>query len=384
MTNKSKSSKRTKNVSAKNVSFQVAVQPRSSPPKKKKKGRGPQSASLSKLSRFGWTASLIDPFGVSGYRIPDAKTAATATAQLRDRITVACIQSASTGQYGAGFMFRPSIANSYSPCTVYTVGTGTFFFATAGGYTDFSQRATINALMSDYRVVSAGFNVFSTANFVDNQGRIACAFWPSNTQTVPYGSSSGSVTMASTLTAPNMSDSPMNAQKFCSVTWVPSDVTNYNFNLPPANPDAAGSTNLNNNVGALYFVADGLQQSISFEIEIVINIEYHPVSSAISLVNPRPSRYDVVAMEQALNHPIISNMFHHVPEDSIMTNTAGANSPAASSWIADIGSGFKGALDQHAYAVGRALGNFGANYASNAWTSSGFIDSTLQGLPFLH
>jgi hypothetical protein len=384
MTLKSKSKKQTQKASAKVVNVRVSAAPK--PAKKKKNSGGSRrKPNLSSLARYGWAASLIDPFTVSGFRIPDEKVYSTCTAQLRDRITVTAKLDTASTAYGAGFIFRPSGQNSYSPALTYVQSTGIYTFPAAGAYTNFFSVGVVNSLASSYRVTSAGLSVFSTANFTDNQGRICCSFVPGNNTTVAYGSTTASIKMSDTLQQPNLSDTPINRQKYCSITWVPSDRTNYEFRPLGSNPDSSPGSYQNNNIGSLYFLADGLNQPVTFEVEVVLNIEYIPQSAAISVVNPQPSVFDTQAMEYALNHPVVSNMFHHISEDSATTNFSGnLSTSTATSTIADYGAGIWDTVSRGAYAIGDTLGKFSKGYSKGIGSSNdvGYVMAQLQGLTY--
>jgi len=335
----------------------TVVKPRKSRRKNKKKSNKMSNSNIFSVARFLWTASLKNPFSISGARIPDALVAQTATMQLKERFIVNAVQDGTTGNYGAGVQFVPTLLNAWALATNYTSGAAPVLtFPAATAFTSPSQNAVATGLIGDYRVVSAGLAVFATTAMAQNQGHNICVFEPgSDRRQTPVG---GAVTLNAVQQYPFMSDSPVNLQKVCSISWVPTDENNYEFHLPTCTP--TGSTFANIYMpGKLAWYSTGLSASASFQVELVWNFEYHPNTAAINLVNTIPSIYDPVAMQHALNDSIVSNMFHHIPGEEIYTQVGSSTNFGLSSLLysamASYGNNLTPALTGAASFLGKTL-----------------------------
>lgn len=332
------------------------------------------------LLRYLWCASLINPFTISGARIPDQLVSNTSTMQLKDRFSVTPLQDGTTGNYACGVQFIPTILQSYALATGYSNSTaaGTITFPAAGSFTSFTQNGTANTVIGDYRIVSAGLAVYATTAMATNQGHNLCVFEPSSDRKqLAVG---GVVQLNQLNNYPYTSDSPVNLQKICSISWVPSDESNYDYHLGTVTPTGATFSTIYM-PGKLSWYAVGIASTASFICEVVANYEYHPTSGAINIVNTSPSIYDSKAMEYALNHPVNRNTFHHVPADAVYSSTGGSNSSGINSILTNAMSSFGNQLYP---ALQKFTGYIGRTLSSPAFQESAYNylgAAALNGVP---
>lgn len=318
-------------------------------PKKKRGGGGELN-----LIRDGYLATLVNPFGVHGMRIPDIITAPSAVCTLRYRTTITAVKHSTKDIYAAGFVFTPTIKNGLQGIASYSGVADTIFF---GGAVSFSQTTTLNNLCREYRVVSAGLGVFNTTAMASNQGRNICAFYPgSDTLGVTIGTDT---TTANLLQSENVEDSPLNANMVCSLVWSPSDPSNFEYHSPGA--FAAGNTSfgpLYYNPGQLVWVADGVSSTASFEVICTVNVEFQPNTNAIDFFPTLPSRYDVGALMNAMNSPLVTRRFGTVQPQDIMVTQSSNNfglSSIAGQLLNNFGNGARDVLLPVARRLGSSL-----------------------------
>lgn len=372
-----KTGKKNKNRSNKDVVIQVRG------PTPQKRGKLGPSVNPSSV-RDGWLASLINPWRVGGFRIPDTLVAPTATATLRDRFTVLPSQDGSTGNYACGVSFTPTVNGSYGQIQTYSSSAGTVSFPSQNGYTTFSQNAAFLNVARDFRVVSAGLAVYSTVASQKSQGRNICVFFPGADDLIRAAQGPASFSFANFLAQANNSDTPTNEMEVCTITWVPSDETNYEFHGTAASSDGVSGVAAfgGYNPGTIIWIANGIDPSASYEVDLVLNIEYHPSTAAISFVNSQPSKCDFAAFQKAINHPVVSNMFHNVGKDSVMIVSPSNNTASlTSSFLNGASDYLGGALNDASYRIGQTLAGFGARTASRSVQS--WLMSNMIGRPSL-
>jgi len=329
------------------------------------------------IIRDAYLATLVDPWGVQGVRIPDEITTPTATCSFRKRLTINAIQDGTTGNYGTALAFVPTVRAAYCQTTSYTSSTGTF---NLGGAADFDNYSTFLTVCRQYRVVSAGLAVYSTNAMAQNQGRNLCAYYAGNDRaTYPF---SAAVNSPELLLAENSEDSPINQQMVCSVTWVPSDNSNYQYHTPTSSRLSVGTTDYYY-PGCIIWAADGVSASASFEVCLTLNVEYIPDTNAISFVQYLPSRYDVKAMERALNSSIFHSIFGTARPESIMVNHANSDyglASVAGTLLSNFGSGVGSVLMPFSQRFGAAIAAAGINYAGRRLSNSMPIGRGLLGI----
>lgn len=343
---------------------------------KKKKSKGASSANWNAL-RFGWKASLLDPFSVHGFRIPDENTYASGVATFRRRLTIGPVQDGTTGNFACGVAFVPTVAASVIGASAYDNSNidPRVFFGTYSAIGTFPS-----GLANRYRTVSAGLAVYSTTAFGKNQGRQICAYVPGTDKQTGAIVPSGSYTQSVMLSLPNVTDKPVNMESPCTISWVPTDPTNYDYHLTTSSTSGTILSNDYYNPGTLMFIATGVDPSASFDVYIVLNVEYLPSSSATSFVDILPSNYDPLAMAEALNSAGESSrrIFNSVPPDSVYSTVAGENNFSLGAWasmtslmsmgqsqVGKLGSAIMDGLSRSLTHGGYALGQMGLNYGLN-------------------
>jgi len=330
--------------------------------RRSKKQRRRQQRGLD-LNNLGWAATLVDPFGVHGIRLPDDVVTPSCVASLRQRITVSAVQSTTDlSKYAAGINFFGTSSSGYQVCNSYNSTSGTVAW---GSLSDLNGQSTLVQLARRYRIVSAGIAVQGTNAMAQNQGKNICMF-------IPGGDNAGPITpsaVSSMTTYENVDVQPLNAQSICSVCYVPTDKSNYDYHGVSAN--AAGTVGATNYYypGTLSWVATGIDASASFEVVICLNIEYLPNSNVLSFVNVLPSIYNPTALKLGLNNSQVRNVFHTVDPQSVMasepTNGIGLQTTFGS-LLSSFGEGFAAMAQPVAERAGAALFNYGANRMVNA------------------
>jgi hypothetical protein len=333
--------------------------------KKSKRRKGPTFD----IGRDGYLATLADPFGVHGMRIPDDIVTPSATATLRTRLSVIPVQDGSTGNYVAGVNFFATQQNAFQLVTGYNSSTGGLTF---GSTTDMSQASTATSLQRSFRTVSAGLAVYNTSKMAANQGRNLCQFIPGS----DHATVTSPTSIPTMLLGENLDDMPLNKQSVCSVVYVPTDKSNSAYHTPSGN---AATTPFTANYywpASLSWVATGIDSSSSFEVVIVLNIEFLPNSGSLSFFNVLPSRYNVQAMQRALNSKLSAQMFHTVNPETVYSNEANNNlglSSAAGGLLSEFGGGVGNFFLPYARNIGYAIASIGTNRLANyAMGNSGY------------
>lgn len=351
----------------KGASQPIKVKTPSRPKSQKKK----KSVSFN-LERDGWLATLANPWGVHGIRIPDDVISPSATCTIRQRLTLTGVQDGTTGKYACGVVFFPTVTACYKTSSAYDSTSNNVTFNASADVNNF---ATFNGLSRMYRVVSAGLGVFSSTAMAQNSGRNLCAFFPGSDYTDPIVTSSAGqqISTFTMLSAENSEDSPLNRQMVCSISWVPTDTSNYLYHRNNAWSSGTFSSQGRYNNGACVWMADGLSATASFEVHLILNLEFLPSTNAISFFTTLPSLYNVAAMERALNSPLVSRMFHTGDPEAIMTVTASNNVGLTSligQLVSNFGSGALGALGPVATYLGRSAAYAGLNRVQMAMSNS--------------
>lgn len=313
------------------------------------------------IIRDAWMATLVNPWSVHGVRIPDEITTPSATCSFRQRITVTPVADGTN--YAAAFTFVPTLVGSYRQSTAYNASTGTF---TMGSTNDIQGYSAFSQFCRQYRVVSAGFAVTSTTAMATNQGRNLCAFYAGADHLgAPFLSS---MTTGALLIGENSADSPLNAQQVCSITWLPSDRSTYSYHTVDGSVNNTVNASNYYNPGMCAWAATGIASSASFEVTLCINIEYVPSSNVASFITQLPSRYDVMAMERALNSSLLSRIFGSATPEDVHTNTASSASgfsSVAGMLLSNFGNGVGDVLRPYAAAFGRAATHASLGYVTH-------------------
>lgn len=324
-------------------------------PSIRRKPRGTSRGSIN-LVEDAWAASLLDPWSIHGVRIPDEVIAPSSTTTLRQRFTLSPTVSSGAGggtMYGACVSFVPTAYNCWRTQTGYDHITGAF---TMGGVNSFSGYTPLLTIARSIRIVSAGIAIFSTTAMSANQGREICVYYPGNDRTAV--ATTTSISVPSMLTGENSKDSALNEQEVCSMIWTPSDRDNYRYHdVDSASSYTTGAAKYYY-PGQFIWAADGLSSSASFEVSLVLNLEYQPLQNYSSFVLSMPSIYNVSAMERALNIVSRSTMFNTANPESIHTSTGNTEfglSTFAGSLLSSFGGGAASVLAPVASQFGKSL-----------------------------
>lgn len=340
------------------------------------------------FTRDAWLATLIDPWGVHGVRIPDETVSPSATASIRVRFSVAAVQNTTaTGKYAASVYFNPCIRNAYMVATGYDASNGSVSYPTPQTVRqDMPGYDTLKNLARSYRVVSAGFAVYSSTAMAQNQGRHSCAFYPGNDNSpIPFATTFFP-TVGGVQLSENSEVSALNQQMVCSVVWIPSDRTNYQYHLPgssPIGPTEAAPQPFYN-CGTILWISDGLSSAATFEVSLVVNIEYLPNQNSVSFISQMPSRYDVLAMERALNSSLLSKIFGTAEPEQIMTSTASSDlgwASVAGQLASNFGHGVTDFLQPYSRSFGRAVARASLGYIASRSSRTLPIYRGLMGVP---
>jgi len=320
-------------------------------PKSKSKSRTRSTNHVESYARDGYLATLVDPFGVHGMRIPDEVTNPSGVVSLRMRGTLEAIQDGTTGRYAQSIVFTPTLTNGIKFASTYS-GTN----ITYASAINFPDRDLVAGFARQYRVVSAGLAIMQTNAMAANQGRNLCAFYPANDRLAPV-----ILTTANSfgfLNAEITEDKPVNSQQVCAIRWHPSDRDNYRYHtVISSNAVSVGVADYNN-PGQLGWFADGIAPTATFEYVIVLNIEFLPIRNTFSLCPIIPSFYDPLALAKALNHPKAQNSFGVVDPTTVMqsdNSNSWSYSSLAGELLTNFGSGGRDVLLHATRRMGQAL-----------------------------
>jgi len=344
------------------VSLNVPNPPRGGKSKKKKKGRK-NKRSLFENSRFLYAASLHDPFGIGGARIPDMKVMPTCVARSVYRTTLTAFSYDSTKSipnlvYGAGFYVNLGNLNPESlfplnqPATAGVNGPN---WTTGLIQNEWPNRAGLLNSANALRVVSAGLAVYPTTSSMNNSGRISLVQWP-NLVNRPVNTVTDDTWNNS---YPFQKVCAVNANAVCSIGYRPKN-GNFEFYAPwtQVGPQTG---NQYDTVGGMGFWCSGLTAASTLEVVVVCNWEYIPSNAVTGIAVAQTSYSDARALEVAMNSSQGSSMFESYPAD-VYSTTQAMFSDSTDSWsFGSMLSQGTTVLDKLAYASERVgqLVNFG-------------------------
>jgi hypothetical protein len=264
------------------------------------------------MDDYHYAASLVDPWGVLGARIPDNITTASFTARSFVRFNVP-VYTAVDGSAGAGVLVNLTISDALS-------STGAILTATAGGATS-QFKYTAYVLFPNYsgivtngaavRMVSAGLSIVPTGALVDTQGTVVAGLIPRQASLLQYNTN---------YTRPNLDAQllirtcPVKPATTCTVTWQPPE---NGFNIYRA-------TNESTNYGQMFANVFGCKTTASFEATVVINWEVLPNVVSQGLIPIMTSKCSYKAMEIASNVMATRSIFHTSEQDVYDASIAGA------------------------------------------------------------
>jgi len=291
--------------------------------KRKNKSKGRGGLNFAQVKHSHYAASLHDPWGVRGARIPDERVVPTATVTSVFRGTLTSFANP-TGGFNAGVMLR---LGSLSPTSAVPADAGKPIIVAQGAVTgmefnpvapgqnfDFANRTALASSADRLRVVSAGVAVRPTLASTQNAGRTILTQY--------FGADNGSLVP---FLVPNfinrnafMKICPVNANDVCSIAYRPQSVSQgFEFR-------AVTATNWDQ---TLTVILDGLlAANLTFDISIVVNWEVIPSSAFAGILSTEKSFYDIDALMLAFNSAQGSDMFQSFPADAYdATNTMFSN-----------------------------------------------------------
>jgi hypothetical protein len=304
----------------------VQVLPPPPPKKKGKKGskknkiRGLPSVPPGLTSeRYHYAASLHNPFGIRGARIPDARVVPTAVCSSVLRTSITAFPSPGTGTSpaqngylcGVAVKLGNLIPGGTAPIFIGRPSTSGLDFTSAG--LDWPNKDALLSAAAEIRLVSAGLAIYPTTSSLNNAGRISLIQF-SNDNLVP--TSDVSVTQWNT-SYPFQKICPVATNEVCCVSFRPKDNEQFAFQLPGT---SVGPTGLA--FGGLGAFISGASLGESFEVVVVANWELIPATPFTGILETNVSMYDVKALEVAFNTCQGSDMFVSYPSSVYSTTNS--------------------------------------------------------------
>lgn len=314
---------------------QVIVQaPRSNVKNRRRKSKGVNKRSSNDSSglaigiprsfdRSLYAASLMDPWGVRGARIPDESVLPTSTFTSVYRTTLTPISTAGTHACGAKVLLGNLSPNGTSP--IFIAGgsaAGLNFNTTSVTYTN---AAAILSSTQSVRVVSAGLAVQSTSSTANNQGKIVLAQFPS------YPDAPGSDTSIGVFqnAYPYSKVCPVGLNGVCSIQYRPWQ--SYMPFFPTGNNTG---TSIASSMGGFAVFCHGLSSTATVELVVIVNWEAIPNTAFAGILPTEKSFSDPIAFAKGLNLARGESMFQRW-DDEVMSATNGMfsdTSDAYQSW----------------------------------------------------
>lgn len=294
--------------------------PKSKTSKRSRKSRGARqsrAASAQDMRDYYYSASLVDPWGTLGSKIPDAVTTASFTTHsvIRGTFPASTLLAGSGFANGALLDIKPGVA---------LTGNSVLFPVSPGSLPDMIRFGApskpipnaggLNTNASAIRVVSAGLAITYTGSLLNTQGTIIAGFLPRGSS--PAFNASNDYSLTTFLNKPHIKQCTVQYGKPCSVTWTPPEISQ-NFYRFSSDTDG---------LGQLFVVAFGLNGTgSSFDISTVINWEALPNENAQGLIPVTTSSCSFRAMEIAANVLATRSMFH-APINDIQNATSNQES----------------------------------------------------------
>lgn len=305
----------------------AAKPPAAQRPKKKKNRKSKKGMSVSPdpyralgsliphVSDYHYAASLLNPFGVFGARIPDTDQTPSFCTRTIMRFSISAHANGTPSTDNCtGFLLN------LVPGTL--INSGNILFTTTAGSAPSTVQfstglvapngTTIGALTSTARIVSCGAAIMPT-QVISNLGGTMTGF--------SVGQKSTSVISTGFVNTPLTTITNQPTQRKCAVAWndpcsiayAPSGGPVYHTYRPAAD---------NTGEGQLGFFAQNLPPTASFDVVVVINLECTPLNASQGVVDVKPSPANFRALEIASNLAGSKSIFH-APVNDIFDATAG-------------------------------------------------------------
>lgn len=290
--------------------------------KKKKKRGGKKQQSVSRIPPFikeayddmaagyntlSYAATLLDPWGVRGVKIPDrlTKPSFTAYSVVQLKLTAVAILG---GGYECAAVFAPTRCNTAGATSSVAIGvagtSGTLSFTNTSDYPNLTLLAA--AAAGGIRPVSAGIAVVPRMNSNLTDGDITCF----QTESLLFGSNVLYSTQVANLAVAKTC--PVRSGEVCSITYYPTVLANQDY----FNPQAANSGVAQIQLGVWM---TNLVAGSTFDVTIIVNWEGVTAQTgsvtANGVMDISPSRYSMKALEIAANLTPGLMQFRNIPEE---------------------------------------------------------------------
>lgn len=293
----------------------TVVKPKSQKRKKQRSKSSGKFMAASSSTDYHYAASILDPWGVSGVRIPDSRTDASFTCRSFVRGTIPAVQSFDGSDYGVGLVMdvTPSAVNSGAlPVWLMVAGA-------AGRTWRFNPSIAMpNALGirtngGQLRPVSCGLSLMYTGALLDTQGTIVAGSVARGGTAIAQATDYTSGALAQFT---NTRTCAVRPNEICSVVWTPPEPTFLQYRLYTDNTG----------LGQIFIAATGIKVSATFEYTFVVNWEVTPIIATNGLIPTQISTCNMKALEIAANVIATRSVFHTVAEDVKNASANNANS----------------------------------------------------------
>jgi len=285
-------------------------------------------------SKSPYFQTLLAPWKVNGYKIPDQITAPSFTTATECRGTLSqVVDGTSTDVVGVAV----TVGALGTTCDIYYISASaggtwtwskyTFPAQTAGNLSAYSD---LSSVASALRPVSAGLTML--AEFADSQdgGRILSAFVPGGSTAV--NSASGvpvhPTNINSLLALPYVATIPA-SRRFAEVRYMPTDPLSMSYNGLAVYPQrTTNTTNAQPLYGFLYMVAEGITKTAGsvFEFSVFENFECLPLKQQSSLASPNVSFSDPIELA------MVSNEIGSIADFPVLQSTDDTLAGTSMSW----------------------------------------------------
>lgn len=265
-----------------------------------------------KLKDYKYAAALCDPWRFRDVRIPDNKTFPSFCGSMVYRGTATSVAGAGSGstKTAMGFTLNVSAGSNTGQMAIIASGASNNWRLTPTG--TFSNQAALQALASDYRVVSASVACFPSMSYTNNAGSMYM-FASQPTGQIGYSSDIDIITQMNSL--PYVKKCPVQMGHACAVNYWP--MTEAANDYTPVGTTVGGGQ-----LGVIFY---GAPAGATFEYSVVLNLELLPNTAGFGIVDVHPSKCSYKAIELAYN-AMAQEMFFATFEKDIFDFT-NASSP---------------------------------------------------------
>lgn len=284
-----------------------------------------QSADEMALKHSRYLHSILDPFEVTGVKIPDEVTLPSFPMSATSKVAINAIAGTGVGPNGRGvnFIVGSSGSNNSQKYTILNPTVTADTYVTAAPIGAFLPGTQLQTIASSVRPVSAGLFVNVQGAENTNQGRIIIGFLPPNDPLSGVASGVGNNVTATALdNAAYTTSFPVSKVSGRSI-YLPLDDLARTYLTSGQIAQGSGSNRQGNALqyGALVCLVDGCAVSAlpAMEFTYVENWECIPINSQINIAQPEVSASDPLEMACASNfiaaHPTVA--MHQVQADQV-------------------------------------------------------------------